>query len=854
MFKKIFAAFCALALIVLFLPVVGAVPLFPPAQAAYAAVPGAVEDAGLVRVAQDDPSPPASPVKLIFIHHSCGENWLEDSNGGLGKALRDGNYFVSDTNYGWGPDGIGSSTDIGNWWDWFRGPSSSTYTAALYVESGQNSSYSRMGSDPGGENEIIMFKSCYPNSALGGSPSDPVPPIESNPLKGNSSPLTVANAKGIYIDLLEYFKTRQDKLFVAVTAPPLRDGTYAANARAFNNWLVNDWLDGYSHNNVFVFDFYNVLTSNGGSDYASDLNWETGNHHRWLSGAIQHKTDGGGNTLAYPTGDDHPNYVGNQKATAEFLPLLNVAYNRFKGGSAGAPAISGVSPTSGAVGNEVTITGSGFGASRGTSYAAFESTQATQYLEWTDTRIRCRVPAGALSGWLRVVTEGGTSNGVNFVIPLSVVASSFYFAEGYTGSGFQEWLCLLNRDPGAAIAQVTYLYADGSAPFTKDYLLPGDSRATINVNEEVGADRDVSVKLESDGEILAERPMYFDYQGMWNGGHDVIGAAAPANDWFFAEGYTGWGFDEWVCVLNPGTEDANLTFRFQTQEAGEQVRAGYEVPARSRRTFKVNDVLGADYQASLAVESTRPIVAERPMYFDYTGTGGYHWEGGHCVMGATALGREYYFAEGTTRSGFEGWITLQNPNGYDITVNADYQLGAGQGDPVQRSYDVAAGFRRTVFLPEEVGWEKDVSVKLTSADEFLAERPMYFRYSTAGLNARGGHCVIGAALPAPEWLFAEGYTGGSFQQWLCLQNPENGDAVVEITYYTQEVGELPARQVTIPAHTRVTLLVNGDAGPDYQLSTRVRVTSGPDIVVERPMYFIYGPGWDGGHDVVGFVP
>ena len=45
-------------------------------------------------------SPPASPVKLVFIHHSTGQAWLEDGHGGLGVALRDNNYFVSDTNYG----------------------------------------------------------------------------------------------------------------------------------------------------------------------------------------------------------------------------------------------------------------------------------------------------------------------------------------------------------------------------------------------------------------------------------------------------------------------------------------------------------------------------------------------------------------------------------------------------------------------------------------------------------------------------------------------------------------------------------------------------------------------------------
>ncbi|MEI6309778.1 MAG: S-layer homology domain-containing protein, partial [bacterium] len=65
-------------------------------------------------------APPNQPVRLVFIHHSTGENWLADDNGGLGAALRDSNYFASDTNYGWGPEGIGDRTDFGNWWEWFR--------------------------------------------------------------------------------------------------------------------------------------------------------------------------------------------------------------------------------------------------------------------------------------------------------------------------------------------------------------------------------------------------------------------------------------------------------------------------------------------------------------------------------------------------------------------------------------------------------------------------------------------------------------------------------------------------------------------------------------------------------------
>ena len=101
-----------------------------------------------------------------------------------------------------------------------------------------------------------------------------------------------------------------DRLFVAITAPPVQDPTYGANARAFNNWLVYDWLADYPGNNVFVFDFYNVLT---GPD----------NHHRFRDGQIEHVVVPGMDTLYYPSDDDHPSEAGSRKATEEFVPLLN---------------------------------------------------------------------------------------------------------------------------------------------------------------------------------------------------------------------------------------------------------------------------------------------------------------------------------------------------------------------------------------------------------------------------------------------------------------------------------------------------------------------------------------------------
>lgn len=267
----------------------------------------------------DDDSSPDHVVKLIFIHHSTGGNWLNDGYGELGKTLSENNYFVSDTNYGWGPEAIGDRTDIPNWLEWFAGENTPVYVEALLNENGQNASYTRTLADPGGKNEIIMFKSCFPNSALKGRPDDPPDP---------DGWLSVGHAKYVYNEILGYFATRPDKLFVVVTAPPLSSGRYAKNARAFNNWLMDDWLreNNYTLNNVVVFDFYNVLT---GPDA----------HHWFYNGQAEH-IPGSNNTLYYPSDDDHPSAQGSRKATDEFVPLLNFFYRRWKSGQPAEPPVA----------------------------------------------------------------------------------------------------------------------------------------------------------------------------------------------------------------------------------------------------------------------------------------------------------------------------------------------------------------------------------------------------------------------------------------------------------------------------------------------------------------------------------
>ncbi|MEJ5187423.1 MAG: hypothetical protein WHT46_10140, partial [Candidatus Geothermincolales bacterium] len=157
-------------------------------------------------------------------------------------------------------------------------------------------------------------------------------------------------------------------------------------------------------------------------------------------------------------------------------------------------------------------------------------------------------------------------------------------------------------------------------------------RLTINVNQVVGPGKEVSVYLRTAGEVFAERPMYFRYQGTggysWTGGHSASGVDAPLQRMYFPEGYTGDGFEEWLCLANFGDKMAQATVTYIYPDREPKV-VKYSVPARRRVTLNVNHEAGSGTDVSVKVEADRPLVAERPMYFNYRGA----WDGGHVGTG-----------------------------------------------------------------------------------------------------------------------------------------------------------------------------------------------------------------------------
>ena len=85
------------------------------------------------------------------------------------------------------------------------------------------------------------------------------------------------------------------------------------------------------------------------------------------------------------------------------------------GGGGNTPYLSGLSVASGPVGTSVTISGSNFGATQGSSTVTFNGSAGTP-TSWSDTSIVVPVPTGATTGPVVVTVGGKASNGVNFTV------------------------------------------------------------------------------------------------------------------------------------------------------------------------------------------------------------------------------------------------------------------------------------------------------------------------------------------------------------------------------------------------------------------------------------------------------
>ncbi|MDH4215366.1 MAG: IPT/TIG domain-containing protein [Gallionella sp.] len=132
---------------------------------------------------------------------------------------------------------------------------------------------------------------------------------------------------------------------------------------------------------------------------------------------------------------------------------------------AAAPTISGISPTSGAVGTVVTITGTDFDTISANNRVKFNGTQATVTAA-TATSLTVTVPVGATTGQVSVATVGGSAAS-SFTVTTAAPTLTFSAAPfAFWGDTLSSWF--LSGSPGEMLAPVfrTSLYYQGERYIT----------------------------------------------------------------------------------------------------------------------------------------------------------------------------------------------------------------------------------------------------------------------------------------------------------------------------------------------------------------------------------------------------
>lgn len=231
---------------------------------------------------------------VIFLHHSTGQNLIKQGN--VRALFMQKGYQFWDHDYNTigltRPDGslTGTSYDIPEVEPGARGggntdPEGLAVLFAQPVHDPSDNALSRLL-----QHEVLIFKSCFPNSAI-------------------KSDESLEQRKALYRGMRDAMDQHPDRLFIFLTSPPLHpkatDAEQAARARALAQWLGSDeFLQG--HPNLFVFDFFDLL-----ADPATNM----------LRAEYQINPN---NT------DSHPNVLANQTIGPVFVDFVDKAIQAYR--------------------------------------------------------------------------------------------------------------------------------------------------------------------------------------------------------------------------------------------------------------------------------------------------------------------------------------------------------------------------------------------------------------------------------------------------------------------------------------------------------------------------------------------
>jgi hypothetical protein len=179
------------------------------------------------------------PIRIIFLHHSTGQNLID--GGGVREGLTALGYLFFDHGY----NGEGLRLADGVWsGESFNVPDDNTDPdgfAAIFSQpyhDPPDNAFSHLM-----QYDVILFKSCFPTSNIADDGQ-------------------LMDYQNYYLSIRDTIDQYPQKLFVVVTPPPQvpnnSNPDEGRRARAFASWLTSsEFLEG--HPNLVTFDFFNLL-------------------------------------------------------------------------------------------------------------------------------------------------------------------------------------------------------------------------------------------------------------------------------------------------------------------------------------------------------------------------------------------------------------------------------------------------------------------------------------------------------------------------------------------------------------------------------------------------------------------
>jgi hypothetical protein len=290
--------------------------------------------------------------------------------------------------------------------------------------------------------------------------------------------------------------------------------------------------------------------------------------------------------------------------------------------------------------------------------------------------------------------------------------------------------------------------------------------------------------------------------------------------WYFAEGNVR-DYGQRLAIFNPTNAAASATVSL-LPSGGPPVTQILAIPAGGRVDLTANDVVSATSDLPAVVESNGRIIVERAMGVSNASGVGTDIDGG---PGVQQPARVWYFAEGSTASGFSTYLALFNPQPASVRATLTYMLG--DGTTQAETVDVPPQGRTVIAAADRLA-NTGFGVQVLAAQPIVAERTMRFGTDGAGL-----HIGTGIGTLSRRWYFAEGTTARPYSMRLLVLNPNLQVANTTISFLTPD-GTSLSRRYAIPPTTRLVVDVN-EVVPDLGVSSVVE--SDRPLAVERAMYF-----------------